>query len=100
MVGTQERFDWENGKDFNGTPSVDDLDVALGTGSDRPENSCNTHDNTYSLRWAVGRQSYRTPSTPAAYSIYYGLPYDSNGIHYLEKDQVYDVVLQNYPTCN
>lgn len=104
FVTTQERFDWANGVRSNGVPSSSSIVDAIGEGDNRPENNCDSHDNTWNLRWAVGRTSFKQSSTPTAQALYFGMDSDdlneSNNYYHLEKNGVYDVVVNNYPACN
>jgi len=52
----------------------------------------------------VGRRSFKLPTTPALLSLYYGINSETlteeTGYYFLERDGVYDIVIQNYPACN
>eukprot|EP00794_Sanderia_malayensis_P006294 gene6294-7016_t len=91
MVGTQERFQWEQGvghHDHNRS---------------KPEQNCNAAGGR-NLRWAVNGVSYRWERTPVAHMLYYRIRTsmftENRGYYHINQGDVIDIIIQNYPACN
>ncbi|CAE8703707.1 unnamed protein product [Polarella glacialis] len=101
IVSTQERL---GGKNSNGKPSVDSIQAAIGVGSDRPENNCESANNTRLLRWFLGRRTFFHSTTPVLSKLYFTQGVDEltedKSYYQVEVGKVYDIVIQNYPACN
>lgn len=100
VLGTQEWFDPD---ETNHVPSPPGINT-IGVGKEKPEAFCKKSGKNY-LKWAANRVPHKTPRTPALHSLYYDTPSkehldEAHGFYLLEKDQVYEIVLQNYPACN
>ena len=89
MLGTQERYDWSSGVQYN-NPMIP------------PEDNCNSTGRR--LRWAVNRVSYKWETTPVLHMVYFNLApntmTEERGYFKINSGDVIDIVVQNYPACN
>ena len=89
MLGTQERYDWSSGVQYNNHMIP-------------PEDNCNSTGRH--LRWAVNRVSYKWETTPVLHMVYFNLAQhtmtEERGYFKINSGDVIDIVVQNYPACN
>ena len=113
LLTTQERFNLEGSEYFNGDLelfNISNLQSIIGNGSSRPENNCDSYDDSYNLRWAFNRRTFKMPSTPLLLKNTFNpdkfesdiIENNENDVIFfsVESGGVYDMVLQNYPACN
>ena len=133
LLTTQEQYNLDDGIHFHGdrdTFDVTDMSTIIGSegmniniyvklfniqqnniysnqGS-RPEDFCDSNADSYNLRWAFNRATFKFPNTPHLLSnvftpnVFEQEIKDYKDITYfkVEPNGVYDFVLQNYPACD